>query len=578
MIYKKLFLMSFILSLTLLSSFLRANNAKFLPITVEGLIQDDIRVSSFMGAKNNSLRALLTIINRAKRDASVKGIVLKIKSPRLGLAKLQELREALKAFKNQGKTIYAFSETFSKTDYLLASVANRLYVSPQGGVDLSGIALELVFLKNTFNMLGVSPNFHQMGNYKSASEIYTRSRASKYQKESINFLLDGLFDEFVSIIAEGRKISKGRVLKLVDRGFFSAAEAKKAKLIDGFLYEDKFEEIVQKNGGVLASYQNNKRSGRARKPSSMELLMMLYKKPPKKSNAPKIAIIYMEGTIISGKSKRSLFGGSNAIGSDDFTAILRQVRKDPKVKAVVIRINSPGGSALASDILWREVRLLSQAKPVIASLSDVAASGGYYIAMACPTIIANSTTITGSIGVVGGKFNLKGLYNKVGLNKEIFKRGKYADLFTDYRNFTPEENKLIAKQMLETYKTFVRKAAQGRKMTIKKMNVHAQGKIYTGTQALKVGLVDQLGGIDFAIRLARKKVRDFNNKLEIVTYPEQKSFMELLSSNLFMKQQLEREIESMQIFAKPLIIYLKYIQRIFSKERVATLMPFYIHY
>ncbi len=578
MIYNKLFMISFIISITFLSSLLTAKDPKFLPITIEGLIKDNVRAPAFFKAKNNSLRVLLTVINKAKKDSSIKGIVLKIKSPRMGLAKLQEIREALKAFKSQGKTIYAFSETLSKRDYLLASVANRLYLSPQGGVDLSGIALELVFLKNTFNMLGVSPNFHQMGNYKSASEIYTRSKASKFQKKSINFLLDGLFNEFVSIIAEGRKIPKSKVLKLVDRGFFSAQEAKKAKLVDGFFYEDKFEEMVQKNGGIVSGYRNNVKSGRSGKPSSMELLMMLYKKPSKKNNAPKIAIIYMEGTIISGKSTRSLFGGSNAIGSDDFAKILRQVRKDPKVKAVVIRINSPGGSALASDILWREVRLLSKAKPVIASLSDVAASGGYYIAMACPTIVANSTTITGSIGVVGGKFNLKGLYNKIGLNKEIFKRGKYADLFTDYRNFTPEENKLIAKQMKETYRVFVRKAAQGRKMTIKKMGIHAQGKIYTGKQALKVGLVDRLGGIDLAISMARKKVRDFNNKLEIVTYPEQKSFMELLSSNFLMKQQLKKEIEQMQIFVEPLIIYLKYIQRIFSKERVATIMPFYIHY
>ncbi|MDH5681879.1 MAG: S49 family peptidase, partial [Spirochaetota bacterium] len=209
--------------------------------------------------------------------------------------------------------------------------------------------------------------------------------------------------------------------------------------------------------------------------------------------------------------------------------------------------------------------------------SDMAASGGYYIAMACPTIVANPLTITGSIGVVGGKFNMKGLYDKLGLKKEIFKRGKHADLFTDYRDFSPSESLLIAKQMKETYKVFVSKAAKSRKMSYANMNKLAQGKVYTGTQAVKVGLVDHLGGIEVAIALTKKKLG--NNNLEIVTYPEARSFMELLGSNIQLKaeykSELMSEVDRMGGVMKPLLAYLKYARLIYSRERVATLAPFY---
>ncbi|MDH4128207.1 MAG: signal peptide peptidase SppA [Spirochaetota bacterium] len=566
----------FIVPLTLLAK-TNSNTTYMIPITIEGKIKENIQMPSLFQDNVKSLKSILDTISKASNDSSVKGIILKIKSPEIGLTKLQEIRNALNDFKKSGKIIYSYCESFSKKDYLLASVANKLYISPQGTIDMSGIALELVFLRNTFNKLGITPNFHQIGDYKSASEMFTKSESSKFQKEMVNFLLDGLFNEFVQLISDGRKIEITKLKNLIDKGFFTAQEAKNAKLVDGILYVDDFQKMIEKESTISNKYA--KKAGiNNKKLNLFDFFSLLTKnKTENKVYNPSIAVVFMEGPIISGKQEKSLFSSSNAIASDEFNVIFRKIKNDNSIKAVILRINSPGGSALASDILWREIYLLNKVKPVVASLSDVAASGGYYIAVACPTIVANPTTITGSIGVVGGKFNLKGLYEKLGIKKEVYKRGKISDIFTDYRDFTVEENKLIHKQMIETYNTFVSKAAQGRKTSIIKMKKLAQGKVYTGRQALKLGLIDHLGGLDQTIKITRKLVKDAENKLEIRTFPEQKSFMEILKSNLMLNHNLLSEFSDTQSIVKPLVNYLSKIVNIFSTERVAIILPFVIN-
>lgn len=562
-----------------LASFSYAENKKanWISITLSGEIKDNVQMSYFMGQRENSLRNLISTVEKAKRDSKIQGIAIYLRTPRMGLAKIEELRMALVDFQRRGKKVYAYSETLTKSDYLLASAADKLYISPQGGVDLSGIAIELVFIKNTLDMLGVKANFHQVGNYKSASEIYTRSEASKYQKDSINFLLDGLYAEFVKVISKNRKFTKNEVKNIIDTGFFSAKEAKEARLIDGYSYENEFNDLIKKDGQLVQQNQNTS-NAKANNMNIMQFFTMLSQKPKKLSKAPKIALIYMEGAIISGKSTKGLFSNAETIGAEDYIYLLRKIRKNPQIKAVVLRINSPGGSALASDILWNEILLTSKEKPVIASLSDMAASGGYYIAMACPTIVANATTITGSIGVVGGKFNLKGLYDKLGIHKEVFKRGEHADLFTDYRDFSEKEKALIEKQMLETYEVFVSKASKGRKIPVEQMYEHAQGKVYTGVQAKKVGLVDEIGGLAHAIKLARKQAKDNAYNLEVVVYPEQRSLLELFQSNLMTQKQMMSEFKEIEHLLHPLVIYFKNVKQIFSKEKVATLTPFYLNY
>ncbi len=546
-------------------------------LTIEGRIKDEINIPSFLHTPDKTLSGLLKLIDRAKKDKNIEGIVLKLKSPLMGLAKTLEIRNALKSFKKSGKHIYIYSETLSKRDYLLASISDKLYISPQGSVDISGIALELVFLKSTFKLLGINPNFIQIGNYKSASEPYTRDNSSKYQKESIKNLLSGLFNEYVQIIAEARGLSNASVKKLIDIGYFNSSQSLKTNLVNGIAYEDSFDELVGKQGTILNDYFYPKTS----KPEKLplwQLMALMQNQPIKGVNKEKIAIVYMNGSIISGKSTKSLLSDDDSIGSDDFIQIFKSLKNDKYVKGVIIRINSPGGSALASDILWRSITQLSKVKTVVASLSDVAASGGYYIAMACPTIIANPATITGSIGVVGGKFNFKGLYNKIGIKKEIYKMGKYADVFSDYRDFTSNEKKIIHKQMLETYKVFVSKSAASRNMSYEKMHQIAQGKIYTGSQAYQLKLVDHLGGLNYSISYIRKKLGDHNEKLEIISYPKRKTLMQLISARLLLKQQLINEFKQIKTPVEPIINHLGNVQRIFANERIATLSPFFINY
>ncbi len=549
----------------------------YLSLSIDGVIKDEVHSVPFFGSnRKKSLRNLLIIIKKAEENSKIKGIILKINSPIIGFAKLQEIREALQRFRQKGKTIYAFSETYSNINYLLASVADKLYISPQGNVELTGIALELVFFKNTLDLLGIKANFHQIGDYKSASEPYTHTESSEFQKSSINQLLDGLYQELVLTVSKSRKIPVKKVKTIINRGFYTAEEAQKVKLIDDYIYEDVFFDMVKKKGIVLVNYYD--RTKRRKKRSGINIFTLFSKsKPAKKSRSPKIAVVFTQGVIMSGRSRVGLFE-SEAVGSGDFVRIFRQLRQNPLIKAVIIRIDSPGGSALAADVMWREIKLLSKAKPVIASLSDVAASGGYYLAMACPTIVANSTTITGSIGVVGGKFNLKGLYDKIGLKKEIFKRGQHADLFSDYRDWTPQESELILKLMKHTYKTFVSKAAKGRAMSFKKMDKIAQGKIYTGTQAFRIGLVDKIGGLDQAIDMARKKVKDSKRNFEVVSYPEKRTFMDYLKANLKLKTQLVYQFRELQTSLGPVLWYFQYAQRIVSKERIALLVPFFLKY
>src|SRR5262249_54094653 len=342
-------------------------------------------------------------------------------------AKVEELRDAIADFKKSGKPVFAYMERCSDLEYFLATSADKIYISPVGDVNIKGFAAQATFWRGFLNKLKIEPNIDRYGKYKSFGDSYMRENMSDAQREELEAILDSLYNRYVAAIAESRKKDPEEVKRLIDKGpYANAKEAVEAGLADGALYidevKDQFKQRLKldKYESIASSKYNETGGGFG-------------------SGSDRIAIIYASGTITSGESSDGTFGGKT-IGSDTIAAAVKRAREDSSIKAIVLRVDSPGGSALASDIIWREVNLAKKAKPFVASMSDVAASGGYYISMAADKIVAEPGTLTGSIGVVSGKLNWNGLYHDhLGINIETLKRGRNADFYSDTRNFTEEE-------------------------------------------------------------------------------------------------------------------------------------------
>jgi protease-4 len=357
---------------------------------------------------------------------------------------------------------------------------------------------------------------------------------SEAQREVINAILDETFEYLIATIAEKRGITRAAVSDAIDRAMLTGMDAKELALVDRTLYRDQLKKEIKDQEGKKAKFIED--YGSKKKDvdlSSMAGLLALFsslseKKEDVKEDVPRIGLLYASGMIMSGENEESPLLG-NVLGDRTTVEALQAIRKDDRIKALVMRIDSPGGSGLASDMIWREVVLTQKVKPVIVSMSDVAASGGYYIAMAADTIVAQPGTITGSIGVITGKFSLGGLYEKIGLDVEIIDRGKNASLFSATSTFSETEREVVMKQMADFYRDFVTKAARGRKMTYEEIDRVAQGRVWTGTQALEIGLVDVLGGMDVAMNIAREKAGiGEDEEFAVIEYPKKKPFFEYL--------------------------------------------------
>ena len=377
-------------------------------------------------------------------------------------------------------------------------------------LDVSGLSAEVSFYKGTLDKLGVEAQFEGVGKYKNAPNQFTEAGFTAPHREQMEALVASLFDHYVGAVAEGRGLSPKDVEALIDRGPFHAPEAKEAGLVDELLYRDQVEDRIPAEGRVSpAGYVKAGRGfgfdGR-----------------------PKVALVYAVGEIVPGESQSSPFGGGMA-GSDTIIRGLRQAGQDDGVRAIVLRVDSPGGSGTASDAIWREVGLARRKKPVVVSMGDYAASGGYYIAMGADAIVAEPGTITGSIGVFSGKFSLRGLYGKLGVSQETVRRGKNATLFSSWEPWTEEERAKVRGLNVAFYETFVTKAAEGRKKTPQEIDAVAQGRVWTGEEALRVGLVDALGGLDAAVRVARERARiPKGQEVQIVVLPQKKGLLETL--------------------------------------------------
>ena len=466
-----------------------------------------IRRNAFLEVQMAEIEKTLKV---AKRDREIVGALIHIGGSRYGMGRLQEIREAILDFKASGKKVVGYMTNCSTGNYLLASVCDRIVLHPSGEVRLIGIRSEISFYKGVLNKLGIRADLEHIGEYKSASDIFTREQMSQAHREVQNAILDDLYDQLTQLIADRRNWNQDDVKRLIDQGPFTAKQALAHGIVDQLAYRDELrgiaKELTRKNCRLVKARQ---------------YLGIIEYQHDWEVPLPKIVIIEAEGMMMTGESFTDPFTGTKTMGASTITRAIRNVRKDSSVKAVVLRIDSGGGLAIAANTIWRELIRLKSAKPLIVSMSDVAGSGGYYIAAPADIIVAEPGTITGSIGVISGKYSLKGLYNKIGLHKEIIKRGKHADFYTDYGDYPAEEREIIHSQIEEIYEDFISKVAEGRGMTKEAIDQIGQGRIWTGKQAKKIGLVDELGGLNLALSIAREKAGLARKEVQLIRLPKQ---------------------------------------------------------
>jgi protease-4 len=469
------------------------------------------------GPRKVTFTELLKRIGKLERDSHVDGISLTIGDLSMSFAQYQELREALVSFKQAGKKIVTYMETCGNMEYYLASVSDIIAVNPAGDMGLRGIVGEAMFLKGTLDKLGIKAELYHIAEYKTASDMLTRDSMSDAHREMLNSILDDLYNQVTETIAQSRGMTVDDFKALVDKGPYTANSAYKAGLIDTLLYQDQISDLVKEIGG----------KGSALVAGNTYWNRQDYETEWETPFVKKIAIIYATGLITSGESGDGFITGKT-MGSETIAKAIRKARNDPQVKAIVFRINSGGGSALASDVISREVQLTvegEKAKPFIVSMGGVAGSGGYYIACLADTIVADPGTITASIGVITGKFNFKGLYDKLGINFEQITRGEHADIMSEDRGFTEDEWKIIKEQCHEVYDQFRSHVAKGRNLSMEEVDRIGRGRVWTGNQAQKIGLVDEIGGLRLALEIARKRA-GITDEQHVVysTYPESRGF------------------------------------------------------
>jgi protease IV len=470
-----------------------------------------------------TLRQVVEAIEKATKDKQITSLLLDGRNAENvnGYATLEEIRSALEKFKAAGKKIVAYDVDWSEKKYYLASVADRLVVNPLGSLEINGLSSQQIFFSGAMAKYGIGVQVIRVGNYKSAVEPYIRQNFSPENRQQTQELLNDLWGNFTKRVATSRKLTTEKIKEVTDKqAVVEAKEALKNKLVDNVGYFDEIAEDLGKETG------KDKKEDSFRQISLEDYANLEVKSLEKESSERKIAILYAEGEIVSGK------GGIQEVGSDRFVKALRKLREDSKVKAVVLRINSPGGSATASEEILREVVLTRKQKPVIVSMGDYAASGGYWIATGGNYIFAQEGTITGSIGVFGLLPNIEKIAKNNGITTDVVKTSPFADLKSNVRAKTPLELAIYQKSVNKVYDLFLDKVAEARKISKDKVNQIAQGRVWSGHNAQKIGLVDGIGGLEDAIAYAAKEAK-LNQDWQIEEYPEQKSFEEEVFDRIF---------------------------------------------
>jgi protease IV len=483
----------------------------------------------------NGLSNVLQAIDAAKTDKNIQGISILNTDLKLGLAQIKTLRDALADFKKSGKFVYAYADTFSQRDYYLTSVADSLFVNPIGSIEFKGLSAELMFFKELQDKSGIQIEVVRHGKYKSAVEPFLQNQMSEENREQVSALLGSVWKSMVSEISSSRKIPVEKLEQIATTLAARTPEmAQKENLVDVVAHEDVFHDAIRKQLGVEKDKKYNTVSiaDYARKIATSSNL----------SSSDEIAIIYAQGEILQGE------GSENYIGEGSMRRAIKAARRSKNVKAVVLRVDSPGGSALTSELIWREIELTRKEKPVVVSMGNFAASGGYYIACNADKIYAEANTITGSIGVFGMLPNLTQLSKRIGIHTEQVKTHTNAASYSPFLPLDESMRGYLQEDVERIYTTFVSRVAAGRKMSIAQVDAVAQGRVWTGSQALDLGLVDKIGGMDQAIAEAAKlaKIKSFKTK----DYPEyKKSFRDLLggvgipfaSTSAILKEELGEE-------------------------------------
>jgi len=551
-----------------------------LVLRVEGGLPDysaaDPAMSRLFGGDPNSLSNLLLQLRKAKADKRIGAVLLDVGLVGAGWAKSGEIREAVADFRKSGKPIYAYMEFGADKELYIATAAERVYVAPIGDLFVNGLAAEAMFFRGSFDKLGIYWDSYQIGKYKTAPERFTRKEMSEGERETINSLLDEIYKTYVGAIAEARRKSPEDVMAFIDSAPHNARRAAEAGLIDGALYRDEVEAELKKR---LGGYKDDERLRKV----SMSDYRRVEPESLGLNDGERIAIIFAAGPINPGSSSDGTFGGEQTIGSDTVVRALNEARENKSVKAIVLRVDSPGGSIYPSDLIWRAVEEAKKKKPVVISMSDLAASGGYYVSMGANRIVAHPLTLTGSIGVFAYKPVMKGFYDWVGVSSEYVTRGKNAGIFRETEQFTPDERKTFEGIINHYYwDEFLPKVAQGRKLpNVEAVHEVAQGRVWTGAQAKERGLVDEFGGLDRAVEVAKELAGIPADKgVRRVVYPAPRPFFKQLfggddeeGASVKARQQQEAFINSMPKDMQRTFRLAAMFDR-FAKGEALTILPF----
>jgi len=547
-----------------------------LALKISGPLPDYVPDDPFrrlFGAPPQSLSSLLTQFRKAKADKRISAVMLDIDMSEAGWAKSEEIRDTIADFRKSGKPVYAYMETALNKDYYIASACDKIFVPPPGELFTIGLAADVMFFRGSLDKLGIYPDIYQIGKYKSAADMFTKKEMTPAHREFINSLLDDLYGRYIEGIAKARSKTPDDMKALIDNAPYTASHAKEAGLIDGALYHDEVEKELKKRLGYKDNDELNiARSGDYRQISQESLGL---------NKGERVAVVYAAGDIVSGKSS---FGGSGeeTIGSDSLVKTINEARDDKGIKAIVLRIDSPGGSGLASDIIWRAIESAKEKKPVVVSMSDVAASGGYYIACNANKIVAEPSTITGSIGVLGGKPVVKGFYDWIGVTNEYVLRGKNAGLFRETEKFNDTERQKWQEFLGTTYDDFISKVGKGRGKDKTYIDSIGQGRVWTGSQGKERGLVDEYGGLDKAIEIAKQLAKiPAEQSIQRVIMPQPPSFFDQLmnsddgdaDASSAQARQQAAVLEAMPVDVRRALRYAQLLDRSRSGEAI-YMLPF----
>jgi len=537
------------------------------PIVENASSEDDNPLATFPNPFFDStekigLIQILSALERARIDNNVKGIYLDVSFPMAGYAKLTEIRNALEKFKRSGKFIYAYANSYSEKAYYIASVADEAYLNPSGLLDFNGISVQYMFYKKAFDKLEIEPLVFRVGQYKSAVEPFIREDMSPENKMQTQSFISSINREVFSKISLSKKIPANKLNQIADSLLaMNPVKAEKLGMIK-LGYWDQFESLLK--SAVKIKEKSDL--------TYVKLADYLKAKNPIKAveGTDKIGVLVAEGEIVGTK------GGDDNIGSDDFVKELRKLRDNKSVKAIVLRIDSPGGSSLASDVMWREIELAKKVKPIVASMSDYAASGGYYMAMGTNTIVAQPTTVTGSIGIFAQWLNIdRFLSNKIGITQDYVNTHANSNFMNSLGELTEFQKSVIQNMVNQGYETFTSKAASGRKMDIEKLKSLAGGRVWTGIQAKEIGLVDELGGLDVAIEIAAKKGKLKPGAYKVVVYPKAKSFFDQLLSSAMSESSMAEKFAAKNLpWAKSILE----LERWKKREGYLALMPYLMEF